>query len=884
MLGSLLLLAPLAGAAVIGSRADSQDCPGYKASNVREKGNSLTADLTLAGKPCNSYGTDLKHLKLLVEYQTDERLHVMIYDADEQVYQVPESVVPRVGGRHSSEDDSVLSFDYEEEPFSFTVSRGDEVLFDTSASNLVFQSQYLNLRTYLPEDPYLYGLGEHSDPLRLPTENYTRTLWNRDAYGTGENTNLYGSHPVYYDHRGESGTHGVFLLNSNGMDIRISKDDDGEQYLEYNTLGGIFDFYFFTGNTPKEASIEYSKVVGLPAMQSYWSFGFHQCKYGYRDVYQVAEVVYNYSQAKIPLETMWTDIDYMDRRKVFTLDQERFPINKMRELVTYLHEHDQHYIVMVDPAVSTAENAAFERGLEQGIFLQTQKGSLYKGAVWPGVTAFPDWFHPDVQDYWNDEFARFFDADTGVDIDGLWIDMNEASNFCPWPCKNPEQYAVENDLPPAAPPVRPGSPRPLPGFPPSFQPSSAKRSSKRASSGKGHKIGLPGRDLINPAYKIQNAAGSLSNKTIDTDIIHAGEGYADYDTHNLYGTMMSSASRVAMEHRRPDVRPLIITRSTFAGAGAHVGHWLGDNLSQWSQYRFSISQIVAFASMFQVPMVGADVCGFGSNTTEELCARWASLGAFYTFFRNHNEIGSLSQEFYLWPTVAESARKAIEIRYRLLDYIYTQFHRQSRTGEPFLQPMFYLYPEDKNTFSNGLQFFYGDAILISPVTEENQTSVTAYFPKDIFYDWYTGAPLRGKGTNVTLSNIDITHIPVHIRGGSIVPVRSSSAMTTTELRQKSFELIVAPGLDGTASGSLYLDDGDSLKQKGTTEVRFEYRRGTLFVKGKFDRKTDVKIEGVTILGQSRVPTASSGSEETSSQKVTIPTKVELTGPTEVPLN
>lgn len=119
----------------------------------------------------------------------------------------------------------------------------------------------------------MYGLGEHTDSLRLSTTNYTRTFWNRDAYGTPENSNLYGTHPVYYDHRGESGTHGVFLLNSNGMDVFIDKTADGKQYLEYNSLGGIFDFYFFTGSNPKEASIEYSKIVGLPAMQSYWTFG-----------------------------------------------------------------------------------------------------------------------------------------------------------------------------------------------------------------------------------------------------------------------------------------------------------------------------------------------------------------------------------------------------------------------------------------------------------------------------------------------------------------------------------------------------------------------------------------------------------------------------------
>lgn len=80
---------------------------------------------------------------------------------------------------------------------------------------------------------------------------------------------------------------------------------------------------------------------------------FHQCRYGYQDVFEVAEVVYNYSRARIPLETMWTDIDYMHRRRTFTLDSERYPIESMRELVDHLHEKDQHYIVMVDPAIST---------------------------------------------------------------------------------------------------------------------------------------------------------------------------------------------------------------------------------------------------------------------------------------------------------------------------------------------------------------------------------------------------------------------------------------------------------------------------------------------------------------------------------------------------
>ena len=192
-------------------------------------------------------------------------------------------------------------------------------------------------------------------------------------------------------------------------------------------------------------------------------------------------------------------------------------------------------------------------------------------------------------------------------------------------------------------------------------------------------------------------------------------------------------------------------------------------------------------------------------------------------------------------------------RYRLLDYLFTAFHKAHLDGTPVLHPLWHFFPKDTTTYGIDLQFFFGDSILVSPVTQENITSVTAYFPNATFYDFKTYEKIQGQAQNITFQDIDYTEIPVHIRGGSILPLRASGAMTTVALRKTDFEILVAIGADGKATGSLYVDDGVSLEPSASTEVCFEYVNGTLKAEGTFGYPLDVKVATVRFLGVQKTP-------------------------------
>jgi alpha-glucosidase (family GH31 glycosyl hydrolase) len=213
-------------------------------------------------------------------------------------------------------------------------------------------------------------------------------------------------------------------------------------------------------------------------------------------------------------------------------------------------------------------------------------------------------------------------------------------------------------------------------------------------------------------------------------------------------------------------------------------------------------------NQFGIPFVGADICGFIGDSNADLCQRWMQLGAFYPFSRNHNGLGYIDQDPGIWgQAVAASSKRALEIRYTLIPYLYTLFYQHYTEGSTVVRPLWHEFATDPNTHGIDRQFLWGSGLLISPVLDEGAVTVRAYFPDERFYNYYDGARVGTRGGLVTL-DAPMSYIHLHIRGGNILPTQDH-AITTEAARNNPLGLIVALDDNARAKGVLYYDDGIS---------------------------------------------------------------------------
>ena len=465
--------------------------------------------------------------------------------------------------------------------------------------------------------------------------------------------------------------------------------------------------------------------------------------------------------AGIPFDVQWGDIDYMDRRLDFTIDPVGFA--GLDEFVSKVHDRGMKFVPILDPAISSGEPSgsypAFDEGLELEVWVKNSSGHPLVGQVWPDdPTYFPDWSKTETQDWWVRQIKNFYSK---LEFDGLWIDMNEPANFV---------------------------------------------------TGSVH--GCANNSLNYPPYKPYTEGPDLLQKTICLDSEQAWGSH--YDTHSLYGWSETEPTlRGARE--ATGRRSLVLSRSTFVGSGRWTAHWLGDNWSEWDNLHFSIIGMLQF-NQFGIPLVGADICGFIGNATEELCGRWQQLGAFYPFSRNHNVWDAYDQDPGVWGgpggMVATAARSSLMTKYSLLPYLYTLFYHHSVSGGTVVRPLWHEFTLDTETHGIDTQFMWGPSLLIAPVIEPGVTERSVYLPSaSVWYDYYNMSRVGGGSGQITaVSKLygDDPRVPLFARGGSILPSQTPG-LTTTVSRLNDMTLNVFLDGEGLASGDLYLDDGESIE-------------------------------------------------------------------------
>jgi alpha-glucosidase len=329
------------------------------------------------------------------------------------------------------------------------------------------------------------------------------------------------------------------------------------------------------------------------------------------------------------------------------------------------------------------------------------------------------------------------------------------------------------------------------------------------------------------------------SKTMPLDVQHRIDepGFAKRTTthreiHNIFGLENSRATYEGVLELRPNERPYVMTRASYAGGQRYAVTWTGDNSSTWNHLRMTIPQLMNL-SMSGFSFAGADVGGFAGSPPPELLTKWLEVAAFQPIYRDHSAKGTRPHEPWVdGPEHETMRRRYIEERYRLMPYLYTVAEETSRDGMPMMRPLFMEFPHATadnaplDLIAGGAEFLLGSDLLIAPnPSPEEVAPYELHLPPGRWYDYWTGdsvsteAKAQSHDAEVRdtliqnqqiLLKPNLATVPVYVRAGAILPLQSL-VQSTSETPQGPLALrVYVPELNQRCEGSIYADDGHTL--------------------------------------------------------------------------
>jgi alpha-glucosidase len=214
-------------------------------------------------------------------------------------------------------------------------------------------------------------------------------------------------------------------------------------------------------------------------------------------------------------------------------------------------------------------------------------------------------------------------------------------------------------------------------------------------------------------------------------------------------------------------RPFTITRAGYSGMQRYTSVWTGDNVASWEHLKIGVIQCQRL-SVSGVSFCGTDIGGFSGEPDGELFTRWIQMGVFSPFMRAHSAGDTREREPWSFgPEFEAINRKYIELRYRLLPYIYAAFWEHHRYGFPILRPL--VMHEQANVINHYRQeeFTFGDKILVAPVSDPGAVTKTIYFPTGKWYNYWTHEMIDGGREHTVAAPLDT--LPVFVKAGSVIP-------------------------------------------------------------------------------------------------------------------